>query len=293
MSPDGDAHDEAGGNGPLASHGVLAKLSWAVRSEAGPVRDENEDFADAFARTTPEDAWDRGPLFVVADGMGGHAAGEVASRVAVEATLGAWKGGRATPAPQALRAAVRSANTAVFDAATEPGRRGMGTTIVAATVAGREAVIGHVGDSRAYVVRKGDCIQLTADHSRVGEMLRMKLLTPEEAAAHPARSQLTRSLGADVGVQVDLTRERVERGDVLLLCTDGLWEVVARTEMAESAPEVDQRGSRLASSAADKLVELALKRGARDNVTALVVLVTSSLPLPFAVGRRFLRRGRS
>jgi len=290
MSPTDRTAQEEPGNGPLAEHGVLAKLSWALRSDTGRVRDSNEDFAGAFTLTTPEDSWDRGPLFVVADGMGGHAAGEVASRVAVEAALDAWSGGSPGAPPQAIRAAVRRANVAVYDAATTPGQSGMGTTIVAATLAGHEAIIGHVGDSRAYLVHGEDCVQLTADHSRVGEMVRMRMLTPEEAAVHPARSQLTRSLGADAGIQIDLTRQPVGDGDSLVLCTDGLWDLVSRPEMAEVVH--GGRGAVASPELVDSLVELALKRGAPDNVTAVVVTVTSTLPITAASGRRLFRRGR-
>jgi len=284
--------DGATGNGDLASHAVLGKLTWALRSETGPVRSGNEDFADAFVPTAPDDAWDRGPFFVVADGMGGHAAGEVASRLAVEAALGSWSAGGGAAPQQGVRAAIRQANTAVYDASLAPGRRGMGTTVVALTIAGHEAIIGHVGDSRAYLVRAAECAQLTADHSRVGEMVRMKLLTPEEAATHPARSQLTRSLGADLGVQVDLTRQPVQQADTILLCTDGLWDVVSRAEMADAVKLVAAEDRPPPTAAVDRLVELALARGASDNVTALTVTVTSALPIPAAAGRRFFRRGR-
>jgi protein phosphatase len=254
------------------------------------MRESNEDFAGAFVLTTPDDAWDRGPLFVVADGMGGHAAGEVASAVAVQAALDHWSQGTPGPPPQALRAAFRAANVAVYDAAVEPGHRGMGTTIVGATFAGHEAIVGHVGDSRAYLVHGGECVQLTGDHSRVGEMVRMRLLSPEEAAQHPARSQLTRSLGSDPGVQVDLTRQPIEAGDALVLCTDGLWDLVARAEMAD-AFATSQPAS--AAALSDTIVDLAIKRGGSDNVTAAVIVVTSALPIPAAAGRRLFRRGRS
>ena len=281
------------GNGSLAAHAVLSKLSFAMRSEIGRVRATNEDYSDAFVPTTPDDAWDRGPLFAVADGMGGHAAGEVASRVAVQAALETWSRGAPSAPVSGLRGSIRAANIAVYDAAMEPGHRGMGTTILLLTLAGREAIVGHVGDSRAYLVRRSVCTQLTADHSRVGEMVRMKLLTPEEAAVHPARSQLTRSLGADVAVQVDLTRQPVEQGDTVLLCTDGLWDLVSRAEMAASVAGAGEHPSAPPAAAVDELVELALKRGAPDNVTVLTVSVTSALPIPAAAGRRLFRRGRS
>ncbi|HJT37640.1 MAG TPA: protein phosphatase 2C domain-containing protein, partial [Actinomycetota bacterium] len=185
------ARGQESGNGRLSSHAVLVKLSWAYLSDVGAVRETNEDFVAAYAPGTPDDSWDRGVLFVLADGMGGHAAGEVASRVAVETMLARWTEGSGGQPHQALRAAVRDANAAVFDAAMEEGRRGMGTTLTALTLSQREAIIAHIGDSRAYLVRGGHCTQLTADHSRAAEMVRMKLITPEQAATHPARSMLT------------------------------------------------------------------------------------------------------
>jgi protein phosphatase len=288
-----DDDDGDVGNGRLAAHGLLAKLAWALRSEAGEVRPHNEDFAGAFAPTIPDDAWDRGPLFAVCDGLGGHAAGEVASRLAVTGLLDAWTASTPGAPHKDLRAAARAANLAVYDAAMQEGKRGMGTTLTALTLCGREAVIGHVGDSRAYLVRDGRCAQLTADHSRVGEMLRLGLLTPEQAASHPARSQLTKSLGSDPMLQVDVVRSELATGDVFVLCSDGLWDSVSRAEIADVASAVGTPSAPTVVQAADQLVDLALAREAPDNVTALVVKVTSDRPIPPVAARRSLfRRAR-
>jgi len=283
---------EGAGNGVIAAHGVLAKLAWAVRSEPGDVRPHNEDCTGAFAPTTPDDAWDRGPLVVVADGLGGHAAGEIASRVAVEAAIADWTRGNAQAPRQALRSAVRAANVAVYDAALESGRHGMGTTMTALTLAGHSALIANVGDSRAYRVRGEECTQLTADHSKVGEMLRMRLITPEQAANHPARSMLTRSLGGDAAVQVDIVETDVARDDVLVLCSDGLWDAVARDELGMMVSGLRGQNAQTAVDAAEALVDLALKRDTPDNVTAAVVHVLSDRPIPAAAGRRSLFRRR-
>ena len=286
--------DDGAGNGVLSAHGVLAKLQWALRSGPGAVRENNEDYAGAFVLTTPDDSWDRGPLFVVADGLGGHAAGEVASRVAVERMLTSWADGAPQSPNQALRNAVRDANVAVFDASLEVGKRGMGTTLVAATFAGSEALIAHVGDSRAYLVRAGRCTQLTADHSRVAEMVRRKLISPEQAAHHPARSQLTRSLGGEPAVQVELSKTDITQNDVLVLCSDGLWDVVSRNEIADHAAALGTDAAPTPNVMVDSLVDVAVKRGAPDNVTCLVVRITSSRPIPAAASRRsFFRRGSS
>jgi serine/threonine protein phosphatase PrpC len=285
--------DAESGNGHLGEHAVLAKLAWALVSEPGDVRPHNEDYAGAYAPTSPDDAWDRGPLWIVADGMGGHAAGEVASRVATEAALASWTGGAPQPPSAALRNAVRTANVAVHDAGAEGRRRGMGTTMVALTLAGSEALVANVGDSRAYRVRGGDCTQLTTDHTRVAEMLRMRMISPEQAANHPARSMLTRSLGAELLVQVDIVKEPVHKGDVFILCTDGMWNVISRAELADVAGALDRGELPTTARVAEQLVSTAITRGTADNVTAVVVRVTSDRPIPAAGARRlFFRRGR-
>ena len=272
---------------------MLAKLAWAMRSEPGEVRPHNEDYAGVFAPTIPDDAWDRGPLFVLADGLGGHSAGEVASRTAVEAVLAHWSQGPPAAPRQALRTAARRANVAVYDAALEAGKRGMATTLTALTLAGREAIVAHVGDSRCYLVRSGACTQLTSDHSRVGEMLRAGLLTAEQAASHPARSMVTRTVGGDPAVQVDLIQQDTEQGDTFVLCTDGLWDVIGRAEIAEQVSAIGTPGTATVADAADRLVDLALARDTPDNVTVLVVRVTTARPIPAAGGRRgIFRRGR-
>jgi PPM family protein phosphatase len=168
----------------------------------------------------------------------------------------------------------------------------MGTTLTALTLSGREALIAHVGDSRAYRVHGGQCTQLTSDHSRAAEMVRMKLITPEQAANHPNRSMLTRSLGGEPAVQIDLIRQPIEDKDVLVLCSDGLWDLVSRAEIAEVCGAIGSSTFPTPNEAAPHLIDLALKRGAPDNVTVLLVRVTSALPFPPALAKRsFFRRG--
>jgi serine/threonine protein phosphatase PrpC len=273
--------------GRLASEGSSGTVAWAYICDPGTARDNNEDYAGAFA---PEDP-DAVPLFVVADGMGGHAAGEVASRLAVETVLTTWQSGSGA-VHQRLRVAARAANVAVFDAGQDAERRGMGSTLTALALAGREVVIAHAGDSRAYLVRGDQASQLTADHSRVGEMLRMRLITAEQAARHPARSMLTRSLGTDPVLQIDLTRQPAEVGDAYVLCSDGLWDLVARSEIATivaGEPGAEEGASRPPSEAAAALIELALKRDAPDNVTVAVIRLLAHGPAP--ARRPFWRRG--
>jgi len=282
--------EHAVGNGSLAGHAVLAKLSWAMCSEPGAVREHNEDFAGVHASTAPDDAWDRPPLFLVADGMGGHAAGEVASRLAVQRALELWTGSSPVSGAAGLRSVVRAANLAIIDAADAPERRGMGTTITALSLSGREAAIAHVGDSRAYLIRDASCTQLTSDHSRAGDMLRMKLITAEQAANHPARSQLTRSLGLDPLVQVDVYRQPIAAGDVFVLCSDGLWDVVDRGDVVRIAGRGTDGALPSIVDVAEQLVRTAIQRESADNVTAVVVQVTSDRPIPPEMRRGLFRR---
>jgi protein phosphatase len=224
--------------------------------------------------------------------MGGHAAGEVASRIAVETAIETFL--QATPGalPQMLRGAVRSANLAVSDAALTEGRHGMGTTMLLAGLNGHEAVMANVGDSRAYLVRGESCVQLTTDHSRVAEMVRMRMITPEQAAHHPARSQLTRTLGGDPFTHADVVRQPISRGDVLILCTDGLWDVTDHFALVAAAERLVDKRTATARDAADHLVAQAIVSGAADNVSAVVIHVTSDLPIPPA-GRRRIRLRRA
>jgi serine/threonine protein phosphatase PrpC len=279
------------GNGRLSAHAVLGKLAWGLVSDPGKVRPHNEDFAHAFAPTTPDDSWDRGPLWIVCDGMGGHAAGEVASRLATETVMRSWTEGPAGAPAASLRSAVRAANTAICEAGMESGRRGMGTTLCAITLAGAEAFIANVGDSRCYRVRGDQCDQLTTDHSRVAEMLRMRMLTPEQAAEHPGRSMLTRSLGADLVVQVDIVKEDVRQDDTFVVCSDGLWDVVSRADIAVVGEGLRSLEIPTPAAAAEQLVGTAIERGTADNVTAVVIHITSDRPIPASSGRRsFFRR---
>ncbi len=264
---------EEGGVGFSSARGVRSRISWALRSHWGMVRSDNQDFVGVYA---PAAHSGHSPLFVIADGMGGHAAGGVASRLAVETMIEAWLTNPTEPVSQALKNAVRSANADVFGESFEPDQHGMGTTLTALTISLTTglAYIAHIGDSRAYLVRDRYCSQLTSDHSRVAEMVRAKLLSPAEAAEHPGRSMLTRNLGATPGVNVDVTQTELRVGDVIILCSDGLWDTVTAEELAETA------GAPGPDVSAGMLLDTALARGATDNVSVIVVRITSSLNLP-------------
>ncbi len=207
----------------------------------------------------------RSPLFVVADGMGGAQAGEVASRMAVEAFA---EGGQDYSDPAAaLTAVAQSANTSIYELAhKDASYAGMGTTVTAAYVGEEEVTVAHVGDSRAYSLRDGQLSRLTDDHSLVDELIRQGRLTPEEAEEHPQRSIITRALGPEHAVEVDVRAVKARPGDVYLLCSDGLTSMVAEQRLAE----ILRSKGRLRDAAAALIAE-ANRAGGRDNITVVLM----------------------
>ena len=240
-----------------------ARAPFGSRTDVGCVREHNEDSLVV-----------KPPLYVVADGMGGHEAGEVASEIAVQVIADKSP---STPDGQALSAAVVAANREILDAARDGrGREGMGTTVTAALLEGERLVIAQVGDSRAYLLHQGKLQQLTRDHSLVADMVEAGHLTAEEARIHPSRSVITRALGSVEGTQPDLYELNVETGDRLLLCSDGLTSMVRDPQIEEILRRV-QDPQRCAA----QLVNEAITAGGHDNVTVVVVDVTG-----FAEARR-------
>lgn len=232
-------------------------LTWASRTEVGHVRTHNED---SFLV--------KPPLFAVADGMGGHAAGEVASSITVN-TLA-----QAAPAhadAEALGRAVEQANHAVMDASEAgQGKPGMGTTCTAAMIEGSKLAIAHVGDSRAYLLHKGTLIRVTHDHSFVEELVDSGEITADEARVHPNRSIITRALGSDRNMYADHFELTVEEDDRLLLCSDGLSGMLTDSEIEDimvTSPHPEE--------CVTALVEAALRAGGEDNVTAIVVDISN------------------
>jgi serine/threonine protein phosphatase PrpC len=203
------------------------------------------------------------PLFAVADGMGGAQAGEVASRLAIEALKEHDSAGEGVERVAAL---VQAANRRIWERAGEDASaQGMGTTMTLAFVEEAEVAIGHVGDSRAYRIRDGEVEQLTDDHSLVGELMRSGKLSPEEAEAHPQRSVITRALGTDPDVDVDTFSVDARPGDVFLICSDGLTTMVDEEAILE---EVERNRGDL-DGAAKALVRRANRGGGEDNITVV------------------------
>src|SRR5829696_7465656 len=240
---------------------MLIVAEEAHKTDTGRQRHANED--SYFARA---------PLFAVADGMGGAQAGEVASRIAARAFEKRGSLNSDEPAEGQLEQIAQAANREIHQLAQEDSSRaGMGTTLTAATVRGDEIALGHVGDSRAYVLRDGQLKRLTNDHSLVEELRRQGRLTEEQAEEHPQRSIITRALGPEPSVNVDTMTFPARDGDVFLLCSDGLTTMVSDEEIREILTE-----TRTLRNAVSKLVEAANRGGGRDNITAVAFRVADA-----------------
>jgi PPM family protein phosphatase len=229
------------------------KATVAARSDVGQVREGNED-----AYLVEE------PLFGVADGMGGHVAGDVASQTAVSIITEKASG---TARPDVLSELLKEANTAIWEKAqSDPSLHGMGTTCTLLLLEDDQAFFAHVGDSRAYLLRDGDLSQLTEDHTLVQRMVKEGRLKREDASLHPQRSIITRALGVDPQVDVDTFEIQLQEGDRLLLCSDGLTSMVADKRIEEIlAEEADPQ------RAGDRLIGLANEAGGEDNITVVIV----------------------
>jgi PPM family protein phosphatase len=245
---------------------VLRVAEQYAGTDTGRQRRANEDSLLA-----------RAPLFVVADGMGGAQAGEVASHLAVESFQGGLHD--ASEPESALAALARDANTRIHELShSHAEQAGMGTTLTAVYVGERDISIAHVGDSRAYRFRDGELLRLTDDHSLVDEMLRQGRLTPEEAIEHPQRSVITRALGPEGAVEVDTRSYSARDGDVYLLCSDGLTTMVSEDRLAELL-----RAHETLRDRGEALIAAANEAGGRDNITVVLLrleeLDASAAPL--------------
>jgi serine/threonine protein phosphatase PrpC len=232
---------------------ILRAAETTCKTDTGRQRRDNEDSAYA-----------RAPVFVVADGMGGAQAGEVASRIAIEAFEAGLSGGGSPE--ERLRARVQEANQQIYERSrADRQRAGMGTTLTAAYVDDAHVAIAHVGDSRAYLYRDGTLQRLTQDHSLVDELVRRGKLTEEQAAEHPQRSIITRALGPEPDVEVDTWTYPARAGDVVLLCSDGLTSMISEGRVREVLAAHDDL-----DSAADALIAEANDAGGRDNITVVL-----------------------
>ena len=241
---------------------MKVRLSVGSGSDAGRVRDLNEDH---FLVRTSDGS--KGNLFLVADGMGGHQKGEIASQLAADIVAQSYYRLRGSP-PDAISAAIRKANDTIYNqASTNPDLKGMGTTLTALVLDRDNAIVAHIGDSRAYLVRNGTIQQITRDHSWVAERVRQGLLTPEEAKNHRWRNVITNALGSRAEVRIDMTATKVQAGDLIVLCTDGLPTMVPDDEIRRVAAEFDP------PQAVETLIREAVETGGQDNITVVVVRI--------------------
>ncbi|HLI89867.1 MAG TPA: Stp1/IreP family PP2C-type Ser/Thr phosphatase [Ktedonobacteraceae bacterium] len=244
------------------------RLDVAQLTDVGRKRPHNED---NMAYVIPKDMQvmtRKGALFIVADGMGGHAAGEVASEIAVDTVSNVYYQDDSDDIPTALLHAIRRANALIHQRAAEDMlRSGMGTTCVAAVLRGSTAFIANVGDSRAYLIRRGLIRQISQDHSWVEEQVRAGLLTRDQARSHAQRNVITRCLGTQAEVEIDVFTEVLEEGDSLILCTDGLSGLISEEELRVTVEQYAPQES------VYHLVERANENGGPDNITAIVIRV--------------------
>ncbi len=232
-------------------------------TDIGRKRKVNQDFvysSERFVGPLPN-------LFLVADGMGGHNAGDYASRLAVETIVERSSGSLETNPLRVLDEAVQSANGLVRQRAQEaPELQGMGTTVVAAVIDGRELYVANVGDSRLYIVNSGEIRQITKDHSWVEEMVRRGGIGKAEARNHPDKNIITRAVGAEETVRIDFFQVLLQEGDVILMCTDGLTNMLEDEEIRMTLD-----GARDIVEKAQGLVRAANERGGRDNISVVLI----------------------
>lgn len=248
------------------------KLEVASLSDIGLVRPNNEDAFGHFEPADDEERRAKGWLFLVADGMGGHKGGEIASGLAVDAIRSSYYADEGQNRAAVLKTAVEHANRVILGhSAADEALLGMGTTCTVMAIQGGHAYFVHVGDSRAYLLREGELVQITQDHSLVGEMVRSGILSDEDARNHPKRNVITRSLGIHETIALDtpLSPFDLKQDDVFVLCSDGLNSAVHDEEI-RGVVETNAPGA-----ACQKLVEKANQRGGKDNITVVVVKVAS------------------
>lgn len=234
--------------------------AWG-NTHIGMVRSNNEDAYGVYPDLS---------LFIVADGLGGHAGGEVASRLAVDAIKEGMASAYNKPLENSIINAIKGANTRIIlEAKKEYHLRDMGTTVVVIKIEDDRAIVAHVGDSRAYLVHGNVITQVTKDHTVVEEYVRAGLLSPDDARYHPSRHALSRALGTSGAVDVDVTDIQIQVGDTIILCTDGLTNMVSDKEILNTILELTPSPEKIT----EKLINLANKNGGIDNITVITICV--------------------
>ncbi len=278
-----DSTSRSGTAAARAPQRSMLDIDFAQLSDPGRSRDRNEDFVGCVIPDSDARVRSHGWLFALADGVGGHECGEVASREAVETVLTGFRkvpGGE--PHSGLLTRLVQAANIRVYETgrAATPGGAPMATTIVACALRFDRAVIAHVGDSRCYLIRRGHAKQLTRDHTVVADQVRLGILNAKEASEHQNKHLLSRSLGNDLFVNVDVTDTQVLPGDALLLCSDGFHNSTPEAQIGNIVNNLED-----AKMAANKLVQLANELDGGDNISVQLVRIRN-------VERMGMYRGR-
>jgi len=247
---------------------VLAKIKFGAKTDLGRIRENNEDKFDFYEPEDPAVLATKGVFYGLADGMGGHSAGQIACELALKVVIRSYYANQSSDTHASLRRAVEEANSLIYDTAqmiTE--RNGMGTTLTAVIVREDMLTVVQVGDSRAYLVRDEEITQITEDHSWVSEQVRNGSMTLEEAQASPFRNIITRSIGTSSSVEADITTHPLQEDDIIIMCSDGLSGHLDISEIRNAVLEHSP------SIAATRLIEEANERGGRDNITVLVISV--------------------
>lgn len=245
---------------------VRPKVSVAGKTDLGRVRENNEDKHEFYIPEDERMLATRGLIFVVCDGMGGHAAGQIASELALNTFIDVYLNHPSEQAPVAMEAAVTAANRYVYDVAMAvPGRRGMGTTLSALILLQDEAFTVQVGDSRVYRVRNGEIAQLTGEHTWIDEAIRAGWVNEEEAKTHRNRHMLLRAVGVEAAVETEVRTHDSQVGDIYVLCSDGMSNHVTDEQI------LDVAAKHAPGDAARKFVSMAMLDGGSDNCTVLIV----------------------
>jgi serine/threonine protein phosphatase PrpC len=257
---------------------TVTQLTIGSLADPGIGRDYQEDSLGYFSAFEVRDFWpwaqSKGNLYVVADGVGGREAGEVASQLAVNTVIDEFYRDRALDPNLSLLRAIQTANARIVQRSVRQGKPGqMRTTIVCAVIRGQELLVVNAGDSRAYLVRNGKAEQLTKDHTLIAQWVLNGQLTPEEAVGHPQNHVVTQSLGDPEGVDPSSRWEEVRTGDIIVLCSDGLYGVVDDREIASVVSRSDSP-----QEACEILVDMANDQSGPDNISVIVIRVDAVVP---------------
>jgi len=244
---------------------TLHRISFAL-THPGRKRSSNQDFVTFFEPENPEDITESGSLYIVADGVGGAAQGDRASRYAAQKVLHDYYRNPKAGVGERLRVALRQAGNEIYNFAERRGEFRMATTMVAAVIRDDLLTVANVGDSRAYLFRDGVVRQISRDHSLVGEMVREGVMTPEEARRSKMKNRITRSLGGETNVDVDVYRDiSIQLGDKILLCSDGFSQYATPEEIAQLLSQ--GRPEEISG----RLIDFSLKRGGSDNISTILI----------------------